>query len=184
MCSLRVSRLLQANQKAPFPYVTVLASIAFLGLSQRFRSFIENFQITPVDEVAVPLAARGLYEDAEVDHVSQRLRNRWSGDANSLRRRWDRNDWVSLHVLEDAQHRSGGSAERFDLLLIAVEKVQNLARRVGGPVSSVAHANQEEIKPSFPIALCSHPVEQFVVRGPIGFEIQTEIEDRLTQRTL
>ena len=104
MCSLRVSQFLQADQKAPFPYVTVLASIAFLCLSQRLRPFIENVQVSTIDEEAMSLAAGCLFEDAEVDHVAERLSDRWSGDANPLRRRWNRNDRVSLHVLKDTKH--------------------------------------------------------------------------------
>ena len=155
-------------------------SVCLLDSPQRFGSFIENVQIAAINEEAMPFASSGLFEDAEVDHVAQRLRDRWCGDANPLCGRWYGNDRVSLYVLEHAQYRGCGSAERIDLLLIVLEKVQYLACGAGGLVGGVAHANQEEIEPGFPIALGSHPVEQFVVRGSIGFEIQTEVEDRLS----
>ena len=44
-------------------------TVCLLDSPQRFGSFIENIQIATIDEQAVPLAAGGLFEDAEVDHV-------------------------------------------------------------------------------------------------------------------
>ena len=97
------------------------AAYVYTVRSGRLRSFVQYVQISAINKETVPLAAGGLFEDTEVDHVTQRLRDRWSGDTNPLRRRRNRNDGVSLHVLEDAQHGGGGSAECLDLLLIAVE---------------------------------------------------------------
>jgi len=36
-------------------------------------------------------------------------------------RGWDRDNWVSLHVLEDSQHRRRRSSKGLDLLLVFVE---------------------------------------------------------------
>lgn len=57
-----------------------------LGSSQRLSPFVKDVEVAAIDEQAVPLAAGGLFKDAEIDHVTQGLRNRWSGYANPLRR--------------------------------------------------------------------------------------------------
>ncbi len=60
--------------------------IYLLGSPQWLGSFIQNVQIATIDEEAMPLTAGGLFEDAEIDHMSKRLCNRGRGDANTLGR--------------------------------------------------------------------------------------------------
>lgn len=107
-------------------------------LLDQLSPFIKDVQVTAIDEETMALASGGLFENAKVDHVAQRLCDRWSGDADPLCRRRDCDDRVSLHVLEDPQHGGCGSAECLDLFLIAIEKVQNFPRGVGSLVGCIA----------------------------------------------
>jgi hypothetical protein len=89
--------------------------------SNGFRSFIENGEIGLVNEQPVAFAPSNLTDYSESTHVVQRLRDRWRRDADLPGCCRNGYDWIALHMLKNAEDRSGGTTKPFDLALVLLE---------------------------------------------------------------
>ena len=75
-------------------------------------------------------------------------------------------------------------AFRRDALAIFLEQIDNPRGGVERLVCCLGHPGQEEIEPSFPMAVLTHFLEQPVVVSAMRFEKQAEIEERLLQHAV
>ena len=87
-------------------------------------------------------------------------------------------------MLEDAKDRSRRAAKALDLFLIRVEECKYTASCMSCLIGGIAHSNQKEVEPGFPVASGSNAVQEFVIRRTISFEIQAQIQNRFPKGTL
>ena len=80
-------------------------------------------------------------------------------------------------------HRgTGGAPHVGDLRSIFLNEVENLFRRIRRLSSHLIDPAQEKFQPTLPVTSFANVLEQVIILFAIGFEIETEVENRLSEQ--
>jgi hypothetical protein len=119
----------------------------------------QDRQVRFVDKQSVTLPSRYLTQDAEKPHVLQGFRHGWSRDSDLSCSRWDRDDRILLHILEDRRTEAAGRPRA------------SICRRRSrlGPLS---RPGKKEIEAHFPISLDADAIQVIVAGSAVSLEVE------------
>src|SRR6266481_8449945 len=79
----------------------------------------------------------------------------------------------------NSEHGSGGASQALDFVPILFEQREDLVRALRRLRRGLFDAVQEKLKPSLPVALCPHTVEQLVILLAVRLKVEAEVQNRL-----
>jgi hypothetical protein len=84
----------------------------------------------------------------------------------------------------NTQRRRRRASDCLNAISILCKESQNLFRGFSGRARRDLRPFQKKRQPLLPGTVCSYTLEQLVVAVAVGFEVQAEVQERLSQRTL
>src|SRR5438270_3365621 len=113
----------------------------------------------------------------------QGFRDRGGRQANAPGSGGNRHVRVPLQVFENAEHRSRGTPQGFDLAAVLFKQRQDAMRGGRRLLRNISDAGQEEVKPDLPITPGADAVQQVVVGRTVLLEVEAQVKDGFPQRT-
>jgi len=127
------------------------------------------------------LPAGDFVENADSLHMIYSGGDSGKGRSGLLRCGSNREDRMRLGVVKYLQDGGCGPTKGFYFFTVGIQQGDQAARAEDRPFGSLLHARQKELDLYFPVSGGVNAREEIVIDLAIGFEIQTQVEDRLRQ---
>src|SRR5215469_10348719 len=128
--------------------------------------------------------SRDLLGYAEANQVIQGNRHRGDGSLKLVGDRGDTCQRFLLHVLMNTQCRRRCASDCLNTVSIFCKEGQNLFCSISGGARRDLRPFEKKSQPLFPGTVCSYALKQIVVPVAVRFEVQAEVQKRLSQGTL